>query len=322
MRLQLALDAVGVLADEDERARMPKDERRERRVGRVLAAPPQDENYPARLVREGLDRLDRGVHVRRLRVVVEGDAADLRHPFEPVLHGREAAHALAHRVGGGAARQPRGERRQSVLDVVQALQLHLVARDERALARPSARDEFAAPQEQAFVKLALGAEHDDMRFETRSPRRDDRIVRVQDGHVAPSLVAEDSVLGRAVVRERLVAIHVVGRQVQHHRHRRAELLDGFELVARKLDHGPAVLARRLDQRDERRADIAADLDGQPRAPQKLADERRGGRLPVRARDADDSALEEAPRQFDLADHLRARALGVARRDALGRHAGA
>src|SRR5436305_941049 len=83
-----------------------------------------------------------------------------------------------------------GERRQSVLDVVHALQLHLVARDERALARPSARDEFAAPQEQAFVKLALGAEHTDVRFEARSPRRDDRIVGVQNRNVRSRLVAE------------------------------------------------------------------------------------------------------------------------------------
>ena len=64
MRLQLALDAVGVLADEDERARMPKDERRERRVGRVLAATAEDENDPSRLVRERLDGFDRRINVR------------------------------------------------------------------------------------------------------------------------------------------------------------------------------------------------------------------------------------------------------------------
>src|SRR5947207_7637631 len=49
---QLVLDAFGVLAEEDERARLAPDERRERRVGRVLAATAEDENYPSRLVRE------------------------------------------------------------------------------------------------------------------------------------------------------------------------------------------------------------------------------------------------------------------------------
>ena len=47
---KLRLDAVCVLAYEDERASLPLDERRERRVGRVLAATAEDEDDAARLL--------------------------------------------------------------------------------------------------------------------------------------------------------------------------------------------------------------------------------------------------------------------------------
>ena len=66
VRSQLALDALRVFAENDEGTAFALDERRERRIGRVLAAPSEDQNYLSFNLREGFKSLQRRVNIRRL----------------------------------------------------------------------------------------------------------------------------------------------------------------------------------------------------------------------------------------------------------------
>src|SRR5436305_5472476 len=92
------------------------------------------------------------------------------------------------------------------------------------------------------------------------PGRDDLIVRVENGYVARLLVAKDAMLGRSVVHQSLVAIHVIRRHVQTERHRRMKIHYRLKLKTRNLDDCPAVVSRILNHRDECGSDVPSDLD--------------------------------------------------------------
>ena len=72
------------------------------------------------------------------------------------------------------------------------------------------------------------------------------------------LVLEDARLGGGIVLEGVVAVEVIGRDIQHHRDLGVEGLDGLQLKAADLEHNPGVVGGGLDEADGRRADVAAD----------------------------------------------------------------
>ena len=88
---------------------------------------------------------------------------------------------------------------------------------------------------------------------------------------------------------------------------RLELLDPLELEARHLDHRDVQFAS--DRIDQRRAEIAADEDAASRRLQNLAEQHRHRALAVGAGDRDDRRVEEAAREFDLANHRDSPAVG-------------
>ena len=93
----------------------------------------------------------------------------------------------------------------------------------------------------------------------RDPHRQ-RVVGVDHREVVAPLRVEDPRLGRGVALEPVVAIEVIGGDVEQHRHARAKRLDRLELEARRLDHADAAGAgrRRADRLGERLAQVAAD----------------------------------------------------------------
>ena len=84
------------------------------------------------------------------------------------------------------------------------------------------------------------------------------------------LVHEDAMLRRGVIVEGLVTIHVVRRHVQHDRDRWSKRFDRLELETRELHHRPTIIERAVNHRDQRLADVAADLHRQSRVTQQLA----------------------------------------------------
>ena len=102
---------------------------------------------------------------------------------------------------------------------------------------------------------------------------------------------------------------------------RREALDVFELEARDLGDIDVVVAAPVDERDERRADVAGQMGPEPGLLEDPVDQGRRRRLAVRAGDADDPSPEEEIGQLDLGEDRDAPVAG-GQDLGEGRHAGA
>ena len=160
-----------------------------------------------------------------------------------MLNGSKASHGFAQRFRRRTACQSRRHRRQNILDIVRAAQLHLVARRQNPLAVFRSRDQVLPSQKQSVCQLFLDAELRHVRAQTIGPRRNDFVIRVQNRDVARCLIAKDVVLGGGIARQRFVAIHMIRRDIQHRGHRRMKIHDRFQLKAGKLNHIPPVVMR-------------------------------------------------------------------------------
>ena len=119
---ELPLDGRRVLAQGEERLHAPGQERAERGVGRLLAAPAQQEHHRGTVGREGREPHHRAVDVGGLGVVDPLHAAALGDQLEPVGQAGEAVEAALHRRAGHAHEAGAGHRRHAVLPVVPAAQ--------------------------------------------------------------------------------------------------------------------------------------------------------------------------------------------------------
>ena len=130
--------------------------------------------------------------------------------------------------------------------------------------------------------------------------RDFRIIRVQHGEIALQLVFEHAHFCVGVLIERAVAIEMIGRQIQQHTDLRTETFDGFQLKAADFGDRHGLVGGSFHQREQRRADVAADERRNVRRLQYVRYERCRGGLAVRAGDCDQLAAQEAPGQLDFA----------------------
>ena len=71
------------------------------------------------------------------------------------------------------------------------------------------------------------------------------------------LIFEDASLGGSVVREGVMPVEMVGRDVQHDRDLGMKGLDRLQLKAADLQHDPGFVGGALDKSDGRRSDVAA-----------------------------------------------------------------
>ena len=101
---------------------------------------------------------------------------------------------------------------------------------------------------------------------------------------------------------------MVGRDVRHHRHLRG-LAHADKLEAGKLHHGYIRGRDGVHHRQQRAAQVAAQMHGVPRRLQYFCNERRGGSLAVGARHGHDLAGTKPEEQLHLAGHLGARLPG-------------
>ena len=130
---------------------------------------------------------------------------------------------------------------------MQAPQLHLIAHHERLLAIFRARNDLAScAQKKPFVQLALHAEANHARAQAAGPGRNDFVVRIQYRNIGRCLIHKDPLLCGGIVGQGFVTVHVIRRHVQHSRHGGMKIDDRLQLKARGLNHGPAIVARRID----------------------------------------------------------------------------
>ena len=159
-------------------------------------------------------------------------------------------------------------RRSRVLAVVRA-------RDQRLGGQVVVRGEFDAPP---------------------GPRHGPEATR-HHGDVVRGLVLEDPQLRVAVPLEASVPVEVIGLEVQENRDPGPKGLDVLELEARQLADDALGLPHLAFELAQRPPDVSGRRRAEDR-PQQL----RGGRLPVRAGDADDRPLQVARGELDLAPH--------------------
>ena len=105
--------------------------------------------------------------------------------------------------------------------------------------------------------LLLSAEPEQLRARTirQSSRRS--VIGVEHGEIILPLVLKDARLGVDVIRKSLVAIEMIGRDVQNHRDPRTKFNDRFQLKARYFKHDPGRGPGLIDETDGGRADITA-----------------------------------------------------------------
>jgi len=126
------------------------------------------------------------------------------------------------------------------------------------------------------------------------------VVGVEDEGVGRGLAGEDLFLRGNVGLEAVVAVEVVGGDVEDDGDAGVELIGGFELEAGDLEDVDRLGGGFGDELDDGQADVAADLGGDTGFAEDLAEEGGGGGLAVGAGDGDDAALEEAAGELELA----------------------
>ena len=114
----------------------------------------------------------------------------------------------------------------------------------------------------------LAAEPENVRLR-RHALGDFRIIGVQHGHVALQLVFEHAHFGVGVFFECSVAVEMVGSEIQQHADFRAELVNRFQLKAADFSDRHGRVGGPFHQREQRRADIAADQRGNVRCLQNV-----------------------------------------------------
>ncbi len=117
-----------------------------------------------------------------------------------------------------------------------------------------------------------------------SPRSQERIVVVKDYGVRGRLGRAEPPLKGRIGLKGAVAVEVVRRDVKDHGHGRSEGRDPFELEGGDLGHHEVGLGRLLEEPRHGKPDVASNHGAQAGGPGHLADEGRGGGLPVGAGD--------------------------------------
>ncbi len=294
---QLRGDLAGCRAHEQNQARPRAERRGERReIAALVLAAQNHQQVP----RKSVDGLERGIDVRRFRIVVEGDAGNLRDEFQPVLDAGKTAHRFPNRIRRDAREHGDAGGGENVFDVVFATQRNIGPVQEAHAVVRRAKNDPAALEARTLVDRLAPAEPETAR-PFRRQASGGGIVGVHHGRIFGALILENSLFRPGVGFERGVTVEVIGRQVEQRGNVGTEMIgDGLELKAGNLGHGDRVVPGLIHQRNERRAHVSADQHAAAGFAQDVAREQRGGGLAVRAGDRDQLAAQEARCQLNLA----------------------
>ena len=156
--------------------------------------------------------------------------------------------------------------------------------------------------------LDRAAAREQSRLRSRRPPQVHRglIVRVDDRDVVGVLVLEHSALRSGVRLERVVAIQMVRREVQHHGNPRSKSFDLLQLKTAHLDHMQRLGRGGVHLCADWLADVAAHRYRESRLLQHSTRQRRRRRFSLRACNRDHAASQPSEREFHFADHRNAR----------------
>ena len=131
-----------------------------------------------------------------------------------MLDRLESSNRFAHRVGICAACQSRRKRREHILHVVHAFQVHFVFRRQHSLAVRSSRNKLIpALKKESLFEFCANAEHNHVRPKPLRPSSHRRIIGIQYCNVTGRLVHEYSVFRRGIIRKVFVSIHMIRSEI-------------------------------------------------------------------------------------------------------------
>ena len=268
--------------------------RTQRREVRSLAESARDQHeWTSRA--DAVDRGYRRTDVRALGVVDPANAVARDHGFATM---RQSGIVLERRGHGADIEPDRVTQRECgkrVGDVVHAGKRHRIDGHDGLAAPHDARRTSASRDIPLRVRVLPRAESDRPASTVAKVYRQG-IVEVGD---RDRIAAEHAALRRDVVVEALVAVQVIGADVQHRRRDRTQCAGGLELEARQLQH--VEIATAPEQRQRGRTQIPAGPDPRAGALRHGRDQRRDGALAVRSGDGDDRCIGCAGEQLDVAD---------------------
>jgi len=266
----------------------------ERREVRSLASPAGDQHHGA-LRPDPFDRRHRRPDVRPLGIVDPANPPVHGNHLAPVRQAREPFHRAHHGADPEPDRIAQSERGEHVGDVVHARQRH----------RPHRHDGLAVSHDPRQVPMSFDVPvrtgtvahaESDPPAPIAAKRRRQRIVEIRDHH---RVACERTAFRRDVGVQVLVAIHVIGADVQHRGRHRAQGAGRLELEARKLENVELVAAS--EQGERRWTEVASTAGPDPVAPRHGRHQRGHRALPVRAGDCDHRRVGRTREQLDVAD---------------------
>ena len=250
---------------------------------------------------KSFERLLRGVHVGGFRIVVITHPANFSDELEAMLDSSKRAHAL------GDGRRPRASKGrcgygcQNVFDVVRAGQGNIAEFEDRFLHTFVAKQNVAFLRESALGHTLLPAEPIHLRL-CGGIGRCARVIRIQHRAVRFRLVLENSRLGGTVTLECVMAVQMIGREIQEHADVWLELFDKLQLKAAEFRNSDGVFIGLFDAGNQGRADVARQNRGETRVFQNVLDQRSRCRFSIRTGNPDEPPFQKAVRQLDLAPH--------------------
>src|ERR1044072_1511730 len=148
-----------------------------------------------------------------------------------MLNGIKTLNGLSHRLNPGPCRQTDSNRCSYIFNVVKTTQLHFTGSQNNLLSSRRSRYQLITSKENSLVEWLLDAKHRYLGAKANRPRRYCRIVSIEHCKVVRCLIHEDPMLCRGIIVERFVTIHVIRRNVQHHRNVRTKISNPLQLKA-------------------------------------------------------------------------------------------
>jgi hypothetical protein len=266
-------------------------------LGKILVLAVAAGDHDQRSAHAG-DRGERCADIGALGVVDIVHTGDIGHPLRPVRQAAKSGQRFQRRGHRHLQRLAHRERRHRVGSVVEALYTQVGKREQR----------LATPQDhrcRLSLERVIGVARDQAESEhaLAGPRHRPYgcVVDVDHRHIA---AVENPGLGCRVVGERRVAIHVIGRHVQHGCSGGAERMGRLELEARQLEH-EEIRYRLLQQIKGRLAEIAAGERASTRGIGQGRDQGGDRALAIRARHRGNRRACLECEQFDVAHYRQA-----------------
>src|SRR6266404_6232538 len=250
-------------------------------IAAFIFASEHDQDSPG----ERIQRLDSRIHVRGLRIVVVAHPANLRNELQTMLHACERMHAAGDLRRLRSCEACHRHRGQYVFNVVSARQRNVLQLEDDLVLSVFTEHDFVLANKRPLGDALLPAEPEHL-WLCRRVRSSRRIIRVQHRTVRLRLIFKDSRFRSAIGFQRVVAIQMVRREIQKYANVGAKRINQLELETAQLYYGNRLVARLLDLRNQRRADIPGENRGDARTFQNVRDQGSRRRLAIRTRDSD------------------------------------